>query len=200
MSKAWEPIEGETPFDISELKDKGITTRELLNRVEAENVRKATTKYLSAKPSRRSAPFNYAWALRVHREMFGNVWKWAGKPRQRDLNIGVPWAQVQTDLEALFLDISYWKPSKDSILEDAVTIHYRAVFIHPFQGGNGRWSRLLSNVWLKLHEYPVIEWPSEVGTSESSIRKEYILALQAADRHVMEPLTELHGRHWPFAG
>jgi Fic-DOC domain mobile mystery protein B len=199
-SHAWAPIDDETPFDLSESKDRGIRNREALNRAEAENIRKATVKYLSAKPSKRTAPFTYAWALRVHREMLGDVWKWAGKPRQCDLNIGVPWARVQTDLEALFLDMDHWKSKQGSILEEAVTIHYRAVHIHPFQGGNGRWSRLLANIWLRRHDYPVIEWPTDVASSESPIRSDYILALQAADQHDLGPLIELHRRHWPFTG
>ncbi len=28
------------------------------------------------------APFTYDWFLKLHIEMFGNVWDWAGKPRQ----------------------------------------------------------------------------------------------------------------------
>ena len=200
MSKAWEPLDGETPFDLSELKDRRIRNRESLNRVEAENIRKATVKYLSAKPSKRTAPFTYAWALRVHSEMFRDVWKWAGKPRQSDLNIGVAWARVQTDLEALFLDIGCWKSEQSTILEDAVAIHYRTVHIHPFHGGNGRWSRLLANIWLKRHDYPVVDWPTDVASSESPIRKEYILALQAADKQDMDPLIELHRQHWRFTG
>ena len=30
------------------------------------------------------------YLLRLHKEMFGDVWKWAGKFGERDTNIGVP--------------------------------------------------------------------------------------------------------------
>ena len=74
-----EPIPGETPLDdLSGLRVQGITTKAALNAVEAENIRKATVKYLAAKPTRRIAPFDVAWMLRLHEEMFGDVWKWAG--------------------------------------------------------------------------------------------------------------------------
>lgn len=71
----WATLPGETPIDdISRLKVKFITTRSELNKVEAENIRKAVVKYLAAKPTPRMAPFDVAWVLQLHREMFGDVW------------------------------------------------------------------------------------------------------------------------------
>jgi Fic-DOC domain mobile mystery protein B len=197
VSNPFEPIDGETPFDISELKDPAtVRTREALNRAEANNIRKATVKYLLAKPSKRSAPFDYNWSLRLHREMFGDVWKWAGIPRQSNLNIGIDWTQVQTQLEDLFLGIEYRKPTPETILDHAVDIHYRAVQIHPFHGGNGRWSRFLADVWLMQLGQPVIEWPEAVGRCDSEIRKEYIDAIRLADKNDFGPLTNIHLRFW----
>jgi fido (protein-threonine AMPylation protein) len=87
---AWQPIPGETPIDPSGLKIPGVTTRRELSIVEAENIRKAVVKYLAARPSERAAPFDFHWCLRLHQEMFGDVWEWAGVPRSRDgYNIGV---------------------------------------------------------------------------------------------------------------
>jgi hypothetical protein len=79
--KAWELLPGETPIDRSGLKRKGITKRAGLNRAEAANIRKAVVKYLAAKPSGRSAPFTLTWVKRVHKQMFGDVWRWAGNFR-----------------------------------------------------------------------------------------------------------------------
>ena len=79
---------GETPIDPSGLIDRTIRTRGRLNVVEAEKIRKATVKYLAKKPTKRQAKFDYAWALKLHREMFGEVWKWAGKLRTTELSIG----------------------------------------------------------------------------------------------------------------
>jgi len=48
----------QTPIDeISGLIPRGVTTRERLNVIEAENIRKAVLRYLSAPPTRRQAPF-----------------------------------------------------------------------------------------------------------------------------------------------
>lgn len=45
MMSAWKPIPGETPIDASGLKVTGITNRQQLSVVEAENVRRAIVKY-----------------------------------------------------------------------------------------------------------------------------------------------------------
>ena len=66
-----QPIPGETPIDdLSGLKIKGITTRAELNLFEATNIEKVAAKYLTVRPSRRSAKFTYDWCLKLHQQMF----------------------------------------------------------------------------------------------------------------------------------
>ena len=102
----WEPIPGETPIDdISGLTIPGITTRRELNRFEAENIKQAVLKYLAKKPGRRSAPFDLSWSQKLHHEMFGKVWKWAGEIRRSGKTIGVPWSQAAPMLLALLDDL-----------------------------------------------------------------------------------------------
>jgi hypothetical protein len=105
---AWNPIPGETPIDPSGLKVKGIITRAELNEAEAANVRKAIVKYLSRKPTRRMAPFDLRWAKRLHTEMFGDVWKWAGVFRVEDTNIGASHQHIETRLYNLLHDLLAW--------------------------------------------------------------------------------------------
>src|SRR5258708_9438159 len=151
----WTPIPGETPIDdISGLKIRGITTRNELNYFEGANIRKAIKKYLDSRPSRRSARFDLSWSLRLHKQMFGDVWKWAGRPRTTDKSIGIHWEHVQTSLYDLLENLAYWDEHQTiDILEQAVLLHHKAVYIHPFENGNGRWSRLIANIWLKLHDH-----------------------------------------------
>src|SRR5215470_10558375 len=139
----WDTLPDETPIDASGLKDKSVTNRRQLNAAEAENIRKAIVKYLSTKPNRRIAKFDYSWSLQLHGEMFGDVWEWAGELRTSDVNIGVPWQQVETLLFGLMGDLLCWERDEVDLLEQAVMLHHRAVAIHPFLNGNGRWSRLL---------------------------------------------------------
>src|SRR6202042_1168045 len=91
----WKPIPGETPIeDVSGLKPKGVTTRAQLNDAEARNIRKAVMRYLVMKPTRRQAPFTLDWCYKLHRQMFGEVWRWAGQKRTAELNLGVPAHQI----------------------------------------------------------------------------------------------------------
>ena len=78
MPANWKPIPGETLIDISGLNVSGVRNRQDLSAVEAENVRKAIVKYMAGPLSRRVAKFDLSWMLKLHREMFGDVWKWAG--------------------------------------------------------------------------------------------------------------------------
>lgn len=188
-------LPGETPLDdISGLKVKGVMTRGRLNLLEAENVRRALVKYLAKRPTRRSAPFDYSWCLKLHKEMFGAVWKWAGVVRVCDLNIGVAWQVVEPSLYQLTSDLAFWEQRDVDLLDQAVRLHHRAVQIHPFLGGNGRWARLLSNIWLRRHDRPLTAWPEETVGTVSVIRQEYLAALRQADQGDIEPLTEMHRR------
>jgi Fic-DOC domain mobile mystery protein B len=191
----WESLPGETPItDFSELKVRSITTKGELNVLEAENIRKVLVKYLAKKPTRKSARFDYNWSLQLHREMFGDVWKWGGRTRNYDLTIGVPWDQIETRLYALLKDLAFWKDNDMHLLEQAVMLHHRAVEIHPFLNGNGRWSRMLANIWLRMHDHPLTVWPEEVVGAVSLIREEYIKAIKAADQGDYDPLMGLHRR------
>jgi fido (protein-threonine AMPylation protein) len=171
-----------------------VSTRGELAVVEASNVQEAISKYMAVKPSRKLAPFTLKWVLQLHREMFGKVWKWAGVLRKADLSIGAPWGQVEGLLFSLLQDLPVWVGNGMALLDQAVLLHYRSVAIHPFHNGNGRWSRLLANIWLKQHDSPVTLWPEQVG-HKSPIRDEYLDAIRKADNGDWGPLTELHSRY-----
>ncbi|MEN6407313.1 MAG: mobile mystery protein B [Thermoguttaceae bacterium] len=191
----WRAIPGETPIDPSHLKDRSITTRLELCQAEAMNIRKAYVKYLAAAPSKKLAPFDYSWLLRLHKEMYGDVWTWAGQLRREDLNLGVAWSQVSNQTLVLIEDLHCWGESGMSLLEQAARLHYRAVWIHPFRNGNGRWARLLANIWLKRHESRLVLWPEETVAQESMVRRDYLKALKTADGGDFGPLLALHAKH-----
>lgn len=191
----FETIPDETPIDISGLRLRYIKTRADLSEAEAENILDAIVKYLSAPPTRRQAPFTTAWSRKLHREMFGRVWKWAGHFRTGELNIGVPAFQIETQLQNLLDDINYQRDSQStSPLAQSAALHHRAVLIHPFQNGNGRWARMLANIWLLQQRQPIVRWPDSVIGNESPLRSEYIAAIRLADQGDLDALTELHLR------
>ena len=190
------PIPGQTPLDdISGLRDRSIKTTSQLNAAEAENIRKAILKYLASKPTKRSARFDLAWTKQLHQEMFTNVWTWAGTFRTAELNLGSQPYQIETDLHALLDDLNQWSTFSMSMIEQAARLHHGAVKIHPFLNGNGRWARLLTNIWLKLNNQPLILWPEQTIGSISPIRAQYIAALQAADQADFTFFIKLHQEH-----
>ncbi len=152
-------------------------------------------KYLGGSLTRRKAKFDLTWMLKLHREMFGDVWVWAGQMRTTDLNLGVPWLQITVQLKNLCDDLAYWREHWEDVVEQATHLHHRAVQIHPFLNGNGRWARLLANIWLKLHKHPVTAWPEESIGETSTIRDEYLAAIRAADNKDFMPLLNLHRTH-----
>jgi Fic-DOC domain mobile mystery protein B len=185
-----------TPLDdISGLKlpnDKVYSLREIYIE-EANNIAVATIKYLSAPPSKKIAPFSYEWLSKLHEEMFGNVWDWAGKFRQVELSIGIKAYKVPTALKELADDIAYWDKNKTfDIYETATRIHHRAVQIHPYKNGNGRWSRMLANIYLRQNGSMPVRWQEDLLSKENPKRDEYIKALKAADNGDYSSLIEMH--------
>ena len=196
MIHSTQPIDDATPLDdISGLilpSDKVYTLKEIYV-AEANNIALATIKYLSAPPSIKLAPFTYEWLSQLHEEMFGNVWDWAGKFRQIELSIGIKAYMVPTALKELADDITYWDANKTyDIYEIATRIHHRAVQIHPYQNGNGRWSRMLANIYLRQNGSMPVKWQEDMLSKENLQRDAYIKALKDADSGDYSRLIAMH--------
>jgi Fic-DOC domain mobile mystery protein B len=187
------PIPGDTPIeDISELKLKNLRVRSQLNAAEAANITKALARYLVGTITRADAPFDFAWFCDLHREMFGDVWGWAGRIRRSVTNIGIEPQYIEARLLDLTLSLPHW--AREPLLLQATMLHHRSVQIHPFENGNGRWSRALANIWLRLHGHALTLWPASDLSEVSPVRAEYIEAIKTADNGDYGPLLALHTR------
>jgi Fic-DOC domain mobile mystery protein B len=185
--------DGKTPLvDLSGLLVE-VETREQLNALEFQNINQAIQKYLLRRATDRTAPFTYEWFLKVHREMFGKVWSWAGQIRRSNKNIGIDKMQIMEALKALEKDYHHWI-SLISHDELVARLHHRLVWIHPFENGNGRWARLITNIHLKKYGLPLIVWPEERLVGSTDVRKEYLKAIREADHHNFKPLISLQKR------
>ena len=79
-------------------------------------------------------------------------------------------------------------PEKLNILEMDAAIHYRLVEIHPFSDGNGRTARLIMNLYLMRHGYPI--------TMVLKVdRRKYYDRLKKADLENIKPFTEFIARN-----
>ena len=82
--------EGETPLDdISGLKIANISTRAELDEVEADNILDAYLKYTISPESLKGINFDTLFLQQLHKDMFANVWSWAGNFRTTQTSIGI---------------------------------------------------------------------------------------------------------------
>ena len=180
-----EYTDGATPFDYDELKGllpTHITTRGELDFLEMDNINQAIIWSGNLKTN---DILNIEFICKLHKKMFSNVWKWAGKFRKSNKNIGIPYIQIAVELQTLCDDSQAWI-EYDTYLPDefAARFHHRLVFIHPFSNGNGRHSRLMADLILeKLFAAEVFSWGAERLANRNKTRDKYIKALKLADEH-----------------
>ena len=145
-------------------------------------------------PDKKLAPFSFEWFLLLHKEMFGEVWEWAGQLRHVELSIGIKAYLVSTEIKKLVDDLAFWEQNRSfNVIEIASRIHHRAVQIHPFINGNGRWSRMLANIYLKQNGLQPTKWNENLLSKENLHRDDYIKALKSADNGDYRELIILQG-------
>lgn len=117
-----------------------------------------------------------------HKRMFGNTWRWAGKFRTTEKNIGVDPAQIASELKKLCGDVAYQVEHGSYPLDEiAARFHHRLTWIHPFPNGNGRHARTITDVFLVARGAPRFTWGEDDLVAAGETRKRYIEALRAAD-------------------
>jgi Fic-DOC domain mobile mystery protein B len=160
-----------------------VATRADLNAVERDNILSARLWAFSRRGIVDADTLLQTTTLdAIHRRMFGNVWKWAGKRRTRDTNIGSDPAEIVMRLKDVLDDARYWHDHNTfDRIETAVRIHHRIVQVHPYVNGNGRHARFVADLYLHVNGEDTLPWrPDESDTSVG--RATYISALQLADR------------------
>ncbi|MGV0675959.1 Fic family protein [Mycolicibacterium fortuitum] len=116
----------------------------------------------------------------LHSRMYGDIWSWAGKRRQLELNIGVAPDQITVELRMAFDNIRYrWATTDDwSARELGIAAHAEAVRVHPFTDGNGRSTRLLADLVFLAAQDPVkVQYDWNVN------KNRYIVLLREFDGH-----------------
>ncbi|MCY3586649.1 MAG: mobile mystery protein B [Acidimicrobiales bacterium] len=162
-----------------------IATRDDLNDAEQRNIAKAL---------RRRAPtvdklLDDMYLRGLHKAMFGEVWEWAGKYRQRVTNVGIAPAQISTDLRTLTGDAKEWVEHRYFEPDElAVRFHHRLVTIHPFPDGNGRHSRISADYLAQALNRSPFSWGAHLDLEIDALRRTYLTALRTADRGDISPL------------
>jgi Fic-DOC domain mobile mystery protein B len=180
--------DGNTPLTDAELHGLRlpVLTRRELNLAEAENISHAMSWLFSSR--HRLSPESVtteAWLKNLHRRMYNEVWTWAGQYRTTDRNLGVPYWQIRVDMRNLEADVHAWLADTSATRygddECAIRFGHWLVAIHPFPNGNGRWSRLASDALIVALGRPRFTWGGTSLTEPTTLRRNYIAALQKAD-------------------
>jgi Fic-DOC domain mobile mystery protein B len=126
----------------------------------------------------------------LHRRMFGEVWRWAGRYRTTERNLGIaPW-EIPIEIRTLIDDARLWVAQTTYPPDEiAVRLHHRLVWIHPFANGNGRHARLVADLLIMKLGGERFSWGRGSLYSAGELRQRYIGALHAADRHDVAPLV-----------
>ena len=122
-----------------------------------------------------------AFLRKLHKYLYGEIWTWAGKYRNRELNIGIHPARISSEVRNSLDNIRFrWENTDDwDTRTVGIVTHAELVRIHPFTDGNGRSSRLLADlIYLSLQSSEPFE-----GFDWSIDKRRYIELLQRYDFH-----------------
>lgn len=170
------------PEEIDGLKDDSISTRNELDEIEGLNILAAYS-WLGSKNT--EDVLTESFLCRLHKEMFGEVWAWAGIYRSTEKNIGCRSYLIPTQLKELLENTKFMIDAEELSNEEVlVRFHHGLVKIHPFPNGNGRHSRLACDLLASQLGIEEFTWGNSADnlTSESDVRRTYIVALRAADQ------------------
>jgi Fic-DOC domain mobile mystery protein B len=174
-----------TPAEREGLIPAYITLRHELNEAEQQGVLAADRWVFD----RRRQVLDERFLLGLHKRMFGQVWRWAGRYRATERNIGVPAYRIAVDLAQLLGDARYWIEHQTFPPDEiAARFHHRLVQIHCFPNGNGRHARLATDALLASLDRPRFSWGQQNLLSATETRRAYVAALRAADDHDLAPL------------
>lgn len=186
---------GATPIDHDELRDlipDYISTLGELNQLEQSNIADG---FIWAGKQDLDDLLSVSFILKLHEKMFTQVWKWAGKIRKSNKNIGVEKEDIITNLAIHIGDTKFWIKNKTySHDEIAVRFHHRLVQIHVFPNGNGRHARLITDLLLQSLGENKFTW-GQLGANtsldvEGHTRSGYIAALKKADKNDFSDLIK----------
>lgn len=181
--------EGATPLTAEEtagLIPTFVATRADLNLVEQANI--AAGRRWAARARAASTVegiLDDGFVRQLHRQMYSQVWRWAGQYRTSERNIGIDPARIAVALRDLVANARYWvAPDAGWITSElaCLRVHHQLVAIHPFPNGNGRHARLFADVLANRLGLSAFSWGAADLNVAGPDRGAYLAALRRADR------------------
>jgi Fic-DOC domain mobile mystery protein B len=163
-----------------------ITMRHELNEAEQVNIGEGWRWAMS----RRRNVLDQGLLDELHRRMFGDVWRWAGQYRTTGRNIGVDAYRIAMEVRQAIDDARYWVEHGTYPPDEiAIRFSHRLVAIHPYPNGNGRFSRMVGDLFAQQLGQPPFTWGRASLVDAGETRTRYVAALRAADNHDLAPLV-----------
>lgn len=192
-----EPKKGDTllsPEELDMLIPQHVTNRTQLDEVEQANIEEGLVWLKKQRNITAEKLFTKEFQDKLHVEMFGQVWEWAGKTRTRETNIGVKPYQIEMERKKLNDDALFWCETNKGMTpkQIAITFHHRLIKVHCYPNGNGRHGRIMADIIVeKLYELNKLEWITKDMLHEGAARDIYIDAMKSADKNDYKPLFGL---------
>jgi Fic-DOC domain mobile mystery protein B len=118
----------------------------------------------------------------LHKRMFDETWDHAGKYRRVKGERGVPAWTVSTRVEDVFARARGWIQMKAYPTDEiCVRFHHRVSEIHPFERGNGRLMRLMTDCLMEEMGQAPFSWGARSKLAAAELRDRYVAALRVAD-------------------
>lgn len=134
-----------------------------------------------------------------HKQWLGEVYPWAGEYRQVNISKGnfvfamaaqVPRLMQEFERKELAQFTPCAFDNLEDVLEALATTHCELVLIHPFRDGNGRLSRVLSQLMALQAGLPLLNFSSIKGKQ----REAYFAAVRAGMGRDYAPMIEIFRR------
>ncbi len=192
MTAIFEEEDGNTPLSPEEELDliPPLTTRRELNQAERLNINEARVWGMRRSTLVRDDIVTDVFGRELHKRMFNQVWKWAGRYRVSEKNLGWEPHRLTEGVRIVFDDAKYWLANGTYPVEEAtVRFHYRLVQVHPWPNGNGRHARLMADIIMAASGKPELTWGvrTDLG-AKGEARTKYLEAIRMADAGNFVPL------------
>jgi len=167
-----------------------LSTRAQLDEVERLGIHAARVWAMRATVLKRTDLFTEDFVRRLHRKMFGGIWRGAGQYRTFAREPGWEAHRIPEGMRIFLDDAEGWlRFSTYPLHEAAVRLHHRLASMHPWSNGNGRHARLVADIVVAAHGEEPLTWGYGPGSAETgSARERYLEARRAADAGNIQPL------------
>jgi Fic-DOC domain mobile mystery protein B len=160
-----------------------ITSRADLNEAEEENIVKGAA--WGRRRGKAADLLTEDFVKTLHKQMFGEVWKWAGTYGQSELNIGIAPHLIAAEMPTMLDHVRYRVEHNRYI---AARLHHRLTQIHAFPNGDGRHARMMADLVIERLGGRGVSWGGGSLADVGTLRNQYVAALKAADNHDIGPL------------